>query len=1164
MVRNLVATGRAALAVTAVTALAAGAMLAVPTAASAVDVGSPVVVNEVYGGGGNSGAQYKSDFIELFNSGTAAVDLGSYSVQYSSATGTSWTNKTDLTGSIPAGGYYLVAESAGNGGSVDLPAPDVTGDIGISGTAGKVALVNTQTALTCATHCASATGVVDFVGYGTTANDFAGTGPAPAPSNTNSDSRSAAHANTGNNSADFSTGTPSPTPGGGTTTPPGNPVPATIEQVQGTGSTSPLNGKTVITKGVVTAAYPTGGYNGYTIQTPGTGGAIDFSSHTGSDGVFVYSPTTVGNVAIGDYVQLTGAVSEYNGLTEINVSAAADLTKLTDTVTAPTAATTTSFPAADAQRESLESMLYKPTGDYTITNTYGTNQYGELGLAAGTTPLIQWTEVARPNTDAANAVKADNDARAVVLDDGETTNFLSTANSGLTPPYISLTNPIRVGAPVAFSKPVIFSVGGSPTAPSWRFQPTGPVSAADPAAYPASWQNTRAATPSAANISKKGTPDFKVASFNVENFFTTFGDTRPDCSSYKDRDGNPITVNRCTGANGPRGAWNAASFSRQQDKIVSAINSSGTEVAGLMEIENSVVLGAAKDSTLAELVDALNAKAGAGTWAYIPSSTELPAVSAMDVINSAIIYQPAVVAPVGASRALGTQSGAGQAFDQAREPIAQKFVPVAGGAEFLFVVNHFKSKGSSAGGPGDADTGDGQGASNGTRVREATALRDWIPTLVDPAKEAIFMVGDYNAYSQEDPLQVLYGAGYVDAEHAFDVGKYSYSYSGLSGSLDHAMMNSVALARSTGADIWNINSAESVALDYSRYNYHGTLFYAPDPFASSDHDPVVIGVRDNLPAVASAVTLTASAAGQTFGTGTPATITATVTMADGSAANGTVAFRADDGTLLGTATVSKGKATVQVRRLLGVGRKHITGQFMPADKTTQAGSTSAPLTFQVYMALSSTKISAKVVTVKGDPKHKYGLVISGTVTIGAPSTLVGDGTLNVNVNGVKAATARVRSGTAITPVIPVSKGTATVIATFIPTDATDVQRSTAPFLTVKINKQNGSAAKPRPVPAGSGLRAVLQWTCPCCQPRLQSSRVANVSMGRLGPLSIETSASVWSDEVGPTVCHLIPSPRRSVSWPLRTVTFLPKTFLPNPPSQLMLLRPKPGLPPVGI
>ena len=76
---------------------------------------------------------------------------------------------------------------------------------------------------------------------------------------------------------------------------------------------------------------------------------------------------------------------------------------------------------------------------------------------------------------------------------------------------------------------------------------------------------------------------------------------------------------------------------------------------------------------------ALNADAGAGTWAANPSSAELPPVADMDVINSAIIYKPAAVARVGASRALGTQSAAGGAFDNAREPLGQVFHPVAGG-----------------------------------------------------------------------------------------------------------------------------------------------------------------------------------------------------------------------------------------------------------------------------------------------------------------------------------------------------------------------------------------------------------------------------------------------------------------------------------------------------
>jgi 5'-nucleotidase len=216
----------------------------------------------------------------------------------------------------------------------------------------------------------------------------------------------------------------------------------------------------------------------------------------------------------------------------------------------------------------------------------------------------------------------------------------------------------------------------------------------------------------------------------------------------------------------------------------------------------------------------------------------------MDVINGAIIYQPAVVTPVGATEVLSNQSGSGQAFDNAREPIAQVFAPKGGGDPFLFVVNHFKSKGSAGPWPGDKDTGDGQGASNESRIRQATALVDWIKGLQESTKvEAVVTLGDYNSYSQEDPMQVLYKAGYTDAEHAFDLGKYSYSFSGLSGSLDHVLLNEAALGRATGADIWNINSPESIALEYSRYNYHGQLFYAADPYASSDHDPVIVGLK---------------------------------------------------------------------------------------------------------------------------------------------------------------------------------------------------------------------------------------------------------------------------------------------------------------------------------
>nr|WP_230684734.1 5'-nucleotidase C-terminal domain-containing protein [Cellulomonas sp. JZ18] len=159
----------------------------------------------------------------------------------------------------------------------------------------------------------------------------------------------------------------------------------------------------------------------------------------------------------------------------------------------------------------------------------------------------------------------------------------------------------------------------------------------------------------------------------------------------------------------------------------------------------------------------------------------------------------------------------------------------------LVVVNHFKSKGSAGPWPGDRDAGDGQGASNESRVRQATALRDWVPTVQGDA-EAVALVGDFNAYTQEDPLRVLYDAGYVDAVSTLAPGQWSYSFQGLSGSLDHVLLNEAAAARATGADVWEINAGESIALEYSRYGYHATTYHDPGPYRSSDHDPVVVGL----------------------------------------------------------------------------------------------------------------------------------------------------------------------------------------------------------------------------------------------------------------------------------------------------------------------------------
>ncbi|HEY0186080.1 MAG TPA: ExeM/NucH family extracellular endonuclease [Cellulomonas sp.] len=606
----------------------------------------------------------------------------------------------------------------------------------------------------------------------------------------------------------------------------------TIAEIQGTGGASPVVGETVTTTGEITAAYATGGYRGYVIQTPGTGGDVDLTARTASDAVFVYSPDTAGSVAIGDLVQVTGPVSEYQGLTELTVGTTG-LTVL-DQDHAPVQPVVAAWPADDAARETLESMLYLPTGDLTVSSTFSTDQYGEVGLAVGDQPLLQPTEVGAPGSAEAAAAAAEDSARAVVLDDGASTSYLSAASTGLTPPYVSLTDPVRVGAAVTVAAPLVVDYRNS----AWKLNPTSPVVAG--AAAPVTFENDRTAAPEGL-----GDADVTVASFNVLNYFTTLGTDTASCVPYTDRAGEGVTVKEgCV----QRGAWDAADLQRQQDKIVAAIDALDADVVGLMEIENSAVVDGVADEALATLTDALNAVAGAGTWAYVPSSSELPAVQQQDSITNALIYRTAAVQTVGAARALGDRSDDDQAFGNAREPIGQAFAPVGGGEPLLVVVNHLKSKGSAGPWPGDADTGDGQGASNESRVRQAEALRDWAPTVAGDV-EAVALVGDFNSYTQEDPLQVLYAAGYTDAASTLDPGEYSYSYSGLSGSLDHVLLNAAALDRATGADVWNINAGESVALEYSRYNAHGTLLYAADAYRSSDHDPVLVGLSAGAGAV---------------------------------------------------------------------------------------------------------------------------------------------------------------------------------------------------------------------------------------------------------------------------------------------------------------------------
>ena len=254
-----------------------------------------VVISQVYGGGGNSGAIFKNDFIELYNRSAFAIDLTGWSVQYAAATGTSW-QKTNLTTFIiQPGQYYLIQEAAGTGGTVNLPTPDATGTIAMSGTGAKVALVNNQTVLT-GSGCPFAASVMDFVGYGTA--NCSETSPTPALSNTTAAIREGGGSvDTDNNLADFTVGVPTPhnssgNPFGYGAASPNSPFPGTSSLL----TVVVIPGYLPASTGLAVSCDLTaiGGLASQALYDNGTNG-----DKTSGDNTFSYSATVAGNTPTG-------------------------------------------------------------------------------------------------------------------------------------------------------------------------------------------------------------------------------------------------------------------------------------------------------------------------------------------------------------------------------------------------------------------------------------------------------------------------------------------------------------------------------------------------------------------------------------------------------------------------------------------------------------------------------------------------------------------------------------------------------------------------------------------------------------------------------------------------------------------------------------------------
>jgi uncharacterized protein len=604
---------------------------------------------------------------------------------------------------------------------------------------------------------------------------------------------------------------------GGTFTP--------VYTIQGSGTASPLLGTVLTTEGVVTADYQgINQLNGFYIQDT-TG---DANTNT-SDGIFIFNTTFP--VSVGDYVRITGTVAEFFNLTEITTVTAVTVLSSGNTVMQPVNVNLPVTAITDLER--YEGMLVKFPQTLTATETFTLGRFGEVSLSAGGR-IFNPTNFVDPNDNPASGTNSSGTSNVAAVTAQQDLNnrsriLLDDASSVQNPPVIPFLNPadttLRIGSTIA-NLTGILSYDFS----KYRLQPT---------VAPAFNYAPRPAVPSVGNS------NVKIASFNVLNYFN--GDGLGG--------GFPTS----------RGADSLSEFIRQRTKIIKAISSLNADAVGLIEIEND---GNGAQSAIADLVNGLNATMGAGTYTFVADPVAPNGNTGTDEIKVAIIYKPSKLTVFGLSKADTDPV-------HNRPPLAQTFTVNANGEKFTLIVNHFKSKSCTGATGANADQLDGQGCYNSNRKLQAQALLSFVSGLQTASGDAdIISVGDYNAYEEEDPMDILKAGGLTNVLP----GTYSYVFDGQSGSLDNALVTSSLLAHVSGVGKWHINADEPIAKSYDQ-QFNPPYAYSPDAFRSSDHDPVLVGL--SLGNIAPVVTITAPSNNTTLPAGSTVTLTATATDADG-------------------------------------------------------------------------------------------------------------------------------------------------------------------------------------------------------------------------------------------------------------------------------------------
>ncbi len=592
-----------------------------------------------------------------------------------------------------------------------------------------------------------------------------------------------------------------------------------IHSIQGSGATSPMLGQSKTVEGVVVASFPgSNGLNGFYLQEED---ADADSDPTSSEAIFVSDPNGLFSGAVGSRLRLTGTVAEYSSSASAitGTTITSSLTQLTNisglnylgTAALPSI-TRVTLPLADAaaleRYEGMRLQIAAASGDLVVTDTFGLGRYGEVGLAAGGR-LTNYTQNNNPSTSGYAGYLNDLLDNYITLDDGSSLQNPATVIHGRGGNPLSASNTLRGGDSIASITGVLderFDGYRIQTTTGANFSATNPRSDA-----PASLGGS-----------------LRVASFNLLNFFNGNGSGG----------GFPTS----------RGADSAYEYTRQFDKTLEAILGFDADILGYNEIEND---GYGANSAVAAIVNGLNNVLGANLYGYvIPRSADLNLSGGLggDEIAVGFLYRTDRVRLASGSQVAALQTGS---FTQAaarvqRPALAASFERIAAGAatgeEFTAVVTHLKSKGSSAGGAGDADAGDGQGLSNGSRSRAASEMADWLASSPTGSNDPdVLILGDLNSYLQEDPIRILASRGY---RSLFDADSYSYQFNGQWGSLDHMLASDSLYSQVSGSGKWHINSDEPIILDYNiefKSTAQQTSFYNADPFRTSDHDPLLAG-----------------------------------------------------------------------------------------------------------------------------------------------------------------------------------------------------------------------------------------------------------------------------------------------------------------------------------